>query len=205
MNEASPVVTDLAEADEMRSLHRSWRWFLALGIGMVALGTFAVGWACIPTLTVTATWLFGFVLLASGISEIVNSFWSGRWSGMLPHLLIGVLYVVVGFIIIDQPMAAAMSLTLAIALFLMIGGIFRIVLAVTQRFSGRGWVLLNGAVSLMLGILIYEQLPVSGVWVIGLFVGIDLILNGWAWIMLALSARKAPAAAPAAPAPAAAS
>jgi len=198
MNETSPVGTHVAPADEMRALHRYWRWFLALGIGMVALGTFAIGWACIVTLTVAATWLFGFVLLAGGITEIVNSFWSGRWSGMLLHLLIGVLYAVVGFIIIDQPLDAAVSLTLIIALFLMVGGVFRMVFAVSERFSGWGWVLLNGAVSLLLGMLIYKQWPASGFWVIGVFVGIELILNGWAWIMLALAARKAAEAEPAA-------
>ncbi|MCL4855274.1 MAG: HdeD family acid-resistance protein [Bryobacteraceae bacterium] len=204
MNAASPGVSHVAPADEMRNLHQYWRWFLALGIGMVALGMFVIGWACIATLTIAATWFFGFVLLASGISEIVNSFWAGRWSGMLLHLLIGVLYVVVGFIIIDQPVDAAMGLTLMIALFLMVGGIFRMVFAVSERFSGWGWVLLNGAVSLMLGMLIYKQWPASGLWVIGTFLGIDLILNGWSWVMLALGARKAVPAVPAEPVAAAA-
>ncbi len=191
MNAASPRVSPVALADEMRNLHQYWRWFLALGIGMVAVGTFVIGWACIATLTVAATWFFGFVLLASGISEIVNSFWAGRWSGTLLHLLVGVLYVVVGFIIIDQPVDAAMGLTLMIALFLMVGGIFRMIFAISERFSGWGWVLLNGAVSLMLGLLIYKQWPASGLWVIGTFLGIDLIFNGWGWVMLALGARKA--------------
>lgn len=84
-----------------------------------------------------------------------------------------------------------MGLTLMIALFLMVGGIFRMIFAISERFSGWGWVLLNGAVSLMLGLLIYKQWPASGFWVIGTFLGIDLILNGWGWIMLALDARKA--------------
>lgn len=131
--------------------------------------------------------------LASGISEIVNSFWAGRWSGMLMHLLIGILYVVVGFLIIDQPAEAAINITLVIAVFLIISGIFRMVFAVSERFTGWGWVLLNGAVTLMMGMLIYKQWPASGLWVIGLFIGIDLIFNGWSWIMLAITVRRAPA------------
>ena len=61
-------------AEELQTLQKHWRWFLALGIGMAALGTFAIGWACIVTLTVTATWLFGFLMLAGGIAEIASSF-----------------------------------------------------------------------------------------------------------------------------------
>jgi uncharacterized membrane protein HdeD (DUF308 family) len=96
--------------------------------------------------------------------------------------------------IIGHPAESAIQLTLIIAIFLMIGGIFRIVFALSERFSGWEWVLLNGFVALLLGLMIYKQWPASGLWVIGLFVGIDLIFNGWAWIMLSLGLRKATAA-----------
>jgi uncharacterized membrane protein HdeD (DUF308 family) len=75
----------------------------------------------------------------------------------------------------------------------MFSGVFRIVFALSERFAGWPWVLLNGAVTLMLGFLIYKQWPASGLWVIGLFVGIELIFNGWAWVMLALGLRRATA------------
>jgi uncharacterized membrane protein HdeD (DUF308 family) len=94
--------------------------------------------------------------------------------------------------IVEQPKEGAIQLTLIIALFLIVSGIFRIVFAVVERFTGWGWVLLNGAVTLFLGMLIYKQWPLSGLWVIGLFIGIDLIFNGWAWIMLAIGLRTAP-------------
>jgi uncharacterized membrane protein HdeD (DUF308 family) len=180
-------------AEELQTLQKHWRWFLALGIGMAALGVFAIGWACTVTLTVTATWLFGFLMLAGGIAEIASSFSAGRWSGTLIHLLIGVLYVVVGLMIIEQPENSAIQLTLIIAIFLMISGVFRVVSALSERFTGWGWVLLNGSITLLLGLLIYKQWPFSGLWVIGMFIGIDLILNGWAWIMLSLGIRKLPA------------
>jgi uncharacterized membrane protein HdeD (DUF308 family) len=175
---------------ELQTLTKYWRWFLALGLIMVLVGAFAISWACIATVTVAATWLFGFMLLASGIAEIINSFWAGRWSGMLVHLLMGILYVVVGLMIIDQPEESAIQLTLFIAFFLIISGVFRIVFALAERFTGWGWVLLNGAVTLLAGMLIYKQWPLSGLWVIGLFVGIDLIFNGWSWIMLAMGLRQ---------------
>ena len=192
MNTVFPTPGLPTLAQEIQTLHKHWRWFLALGIAMVALGTFAIGWACIATVTVKVTWLFGFLMIAGGIAEIASSFSAGRWSGTLVHLLMGILYTMVGFMIIEQPENSAIQLTLIIAIFLMVSGVFRIVSALSERFAGWGWVLLNGVVTLLLGLLIYKQWPVSGLWVIGLFVGIDLILNGWAWIMLSLGLRTLP-------------
>jgi uncharacterized membrane protein HdeD (DUF308 family) len=175
-------------AEECEFLRGHSRWFLALGIAMVVLGTIAIGSA--PIATEAATWLFGFLLLAGGIAEIISAFWAGRWSGTIVHLLIGVLYVVVGLLITDNPVNAAVQLTLILAIFFIISGVFRIVFALAERFTGWGWVLLNGVVTLFLGMLVYKQWPVAGLWVIGLFVGIELIFNGWAWIMLSLGLRR---------------
>lgn len=184
----TPALSPQTLAQEVEMLRSQWKWFLALGIALVVFGTIAIGSACVAT--VAATVLFGFLMLAAGVTEIVSSFWAGRWSGTLVHLLIGVLYTVVGLIVIDHPANAAIQLTLIIAIFLIFGGIFRIVFALSERFTGWGWVLLNGAVTLLLGMLVYKQWPASGLWVIGLFVGIEMIFNGWAWVMLALGLKQ---------------
>ncbi len=184
----TPIVDLIAH--EKGLLRQYWKWFMALGVAMVVLGAIAISWACIATITVAATWLFGFFLLVAGIGEIVNSFWVGRWSGMLLHLLVGIMYTLVGFMVIDQPETAAVQLTLLIAIFLMVTGIFRVVFAVAERFAGSGWVMLNGVITFILGLMIYKQWPASSLWVIGLFIGIDLIFNGWAWIMLSLGLRQ---------------
>jgi uncharacterized membrane protein HdeD (DUF308 family) len=76
-----------------------------------------------------------------------------------------------------------------LAIFLIVVGVFNIVAALMQRFHGWGWVLLNGGVTLLLGLLINRQWPSSALWVIGLFVGIEMIFNGWAWIMLSLGLK----------------
>jgi uncharacterized membrane protein HdeD (DUF308 family) len=193
MNSFASTPSFSSSIEELQRLRSYWLWFLAMGIAMVVFGTIAISWACLTTITVTATWLFGFLLLAGGIAEIINSFWAGRWSGMLIHLLIGVLYTVVGFMIIEQPENSALQLTLIIAIFLIISGIFRIVFALSERFTGWPWVMLNGAVTFLLGLLIYKQWPASGLWVIGLFVGIEMIFNGWSWVMLAIGVRRLPA------------
>jgi uncharacterized membrane protein HdeD (DUF308 family) len=190
MNTSAFGPSSIENSRELHLLREHWGWFLAMGIGMVALGVFAISWACLTTLTVTATWIFGFFLLASGIAEVISTFRVGRWSGMLIHLLIGLLYAVVGFMVIDQPETAAVQLTLLIAIFLIISGILRVIFAMVESFPGKGWVMLNGAIAFMLGMLIYKDWPLSGLWVIGLFIGIDLIFNGCAWVMLALGLRN---------------
>jgi uncharacterized membrane protein HdeD (DUF308 family) len=113
---------------------------------------------------------------------------------MLLHLLIGILYTVVGFMISDEPVENAILLTKMIAIFLIVAGLFNIVAALLHRFHRWGWVLLNGCVTLLMGVLINRQWPGSALWVIGLFVGIEMIFNGWAWIMLAIGLRSATSA-----------
>ena len=94
-----------------------------------------------------------------------------------------------------HPLQAAIEMTLIISIFLMVSGIFRTIFAISERFNGWGWVVFNGAITFMLGLLIYRQWPLSGLWVIGLFIGIDLLLNGWAWVMLAVAIKNKPPAA----------
>jgi uncharacterized membrane protein HdeD (DUF308 family) len=171
----------------LHSLRQQWWCFLLLGISLVVLGVICIGSPFAAS--VVSVVFFGYLLVAGGITQIISSFWVGKWSGMLLHLLVGVLYIIVGLMIIDAPLENTLLLTKMLALFLIVSGIFRIVVALAQRFHEWGWVLLNGGVTLLLGLLINRQMPGSALWVIGLFVGIEMIFNGWSWIMLALGLR----------------
>lgn len=172
---------------ELHLLRDQWWCFLLLGIALILLGSICIVDPLLPSL---ASVLFlGFVLIAAGIIQIVSSFWAGRWSGMLLHFLMGVLYAVVGYMIVDSPALSMLLLTKFIAIFLIVGGLFRIVSALALRFHDWGWVLLNGGVTLLLGIIINRQLPSAALWVIGMFIGIEMLFNGWAWVMLALGLR----------------
>ncbi|HVS38042.1 MAG TPA: DUF308 domain-containing protein, partial [Gemmataceae bacterium] len=86
----------------------------------------------------------------------------------------------------------AAAFTLLAAGCLLVSGVFRVVLAVYQRFDGWGWVLLNGVVSFILGAAIWRHWPSSSEWVIGLFLGIEMLFGGWSWVMLALRLRSLP-------------
>jgi uncharacterized membrane protein HdeD (DUF308 family) len=115
-------------------------------------------------------------------------------------LLMGLLYVVVGFLFLNRPVSALEALTLLLACALIVGGIFRIIGSLMYRFPHWGWICMGGVLNLILGLLIWgiwEQSPFQSLWVIGLFVGIDMIFNGCTWIMLALRLKQLPK--PAAP------
>jgi uncharacterized membrane protein HdeD (DUF308 family) len=183
----SPAVLGADVRHELHEVRDHWWAFLVLGIALVVTGTLCIGH---PLMASVASVVFlGFLILGSGIAQIVSSFWAGKWSGMLMHLLVGALYAIVGFMIIDAPAENTLLLTKLLALFLIVVGVLDIVSALVQRFHGWGWVLLNGGVTLILGLLINRQWPSSAVWVIGLFVGIEMIFNGWGWIMLAIGLK----------------
>ncbi|MDB6020583.1 MAG: uncharacterized protein JWQ04_440 [Pedosphaera sp.] len=162
--------------------------FIALGVALIVLGSVAIIAAVATTLI--SVMVFGWLLLIGGIIQSVHSFWVRPWSGLLLQLLIGILNIIVGLLIVANPGASALALTLLMAAFFTVGGVFRIVTAADEHFPGRGWALLSGLINILLGILIWAQWPSSAFWVIGMFIGIDLIFTGWWFIALATLARR---------------
>jgi uncharacterized membrane protein HdeD (DUF308 family) len=170
-------------------LRRSWGWFLVLGILEIILGTVAVGASFFATLVTVV--FFGWLLLVGGILSAGHAFWRKQWKGFFFELATGILYVVAGLMMVGNPLAAAATLTLLIAMFLLIQGIFRIIVALSGHLEHWGWVMLNGIITAGLGIMIWRQWPSSALWVIGLFIGIEMILYGWSLVMLSLIAKGA--------------
>jgi uncharacterized membrane protein HdeD (DUF308 family) len=184
---------------EFKHVKSFWLCFLMLGILLVVCGTAAI---VVPPFTVASTLItvivLGVLLMVGGIVTIVSSFWIGRWSGMLLHMLAGILYLVAGFVISEKPGASLAVMTLFIAATFIVLGAFRIASAIALRFPQWGWVLLNGIITMMLGMVIYRNFPESKLWVIGLIVGIEMLFNGLNWIMLSMAIRKIPKDLPAA-------
>ncbi|RUL88278.1 HdeD family acid-resistance protein [Tautonia sociabilis] len=175
---------------ELGRIRRTWIWFLILGIGTIALGLLIIATPWLGSLA--AVWMISLLLVASGILQFVGAFSTKGWGGFFLSVLAGVLYVALGILIVDRPITALAVLTIVIALSLIIGGLLRIILAASERFYGWGWMVLNGAISLLLGVLIWQQLPASAFWVIGLFLGIEMLFNGLFWVMLALGLKSLP-------------
>lgn len=175
---------------QVEKLRRNWGWFLLFGIALVLLGMAAIS-ASILT-TVVSVIVLGSLLLTGGILQCIYAFWTHPWSGFLFSLLAGLLYSVVGLMFLLHPMQSAVSLTLLLAAFYIVGGIFRSIASIYLRFELWGWALLSGLIKFILGLLIMMGWPETGLWVIGLFIGIDLIFYGWFWVLLALSMRSLP-------------
>lgn len=190
MNPISIIRSDGPILGELDAVRHHWRWVLASGIAFVSLGAIAFGYSVLVTLA--SVFVLGWALLFGGIFQTIHAFKVSQWNGFLLELLLAILYMVVGLVLVAHPGAEAMSVTLLIAAFFLVGGLFRVFAGTMLHPPGRAWLLLSGAVTLLLGMLIWAEWPASGLWVIGTFVAIDMVFGGTWLIMLALNARSLP-------------
>jgi uncharacterized membrane protein HdeD (DUF308 family) len=186
---------DAAPHNERAGLSRHWLLILALGVLSVVVGLVAIGSTFIATLA--SVKVFGALLLIAGVAEVIHAVLVRNLKGFALHLLAAALYLLVGLFILEHPIRAAEVLTLLLAASFIVGGLLRVVFSIALQFNAWQWVLLNRVVDLILGFLIWNEWPESSLWVIGLFVGIDLLLHGWSWVILALTVRDYKSAQPA--------
>jgi len=166
----------------------SWRWFLTLGVGLGLLGVLGIVYS--TTTTVVSMYLCGGTLVAAALIEAVNAFLVGKWSGFFLHLLGVLLFGVTGFLLLTYPSLGAEGITELMAAYFMVGGMFEVIAPPFVGLPDAGWHVFNGVVSIVLGLLVMSQWPVSGLWAIGTFVGIDLLFRGLTWTMFALGLRE---------------
>jgi len=167
---------------------QNWGWFLAFGIVLMLLGIATIVRSI--KATVVSMVFFGWLLLFASIIEFVDAFMVGRWAGFFLHLLVAILFGIIGLMMVMKPVISAEAATFLMSVFFLLGGLYQLVAALWMHLPGWGWQALNGIITSVLGVLILAQWPVTGLWVIGLFVGIDLIFCGWAWVALALDLHK---------------
>jgi len=162
---------------------------IVLGVVLVVLGIAALMAPWVFTLT--SVMIFGWMLILGGVAGTVNAIVSKGWHGFGIYLLIGILDVVVGFLLVSKPLQAASIVTLVLAVLFLAGGFGRILTAVIVRFPHWGSAVLGGLVSVLLGGMIWAEWPESTLWVIGTFIGIELLFRGLAWISLGMTAKRA--------------
>lgn len=175
---------------ELENLRHKWGWLMALGILMIVLGIVAL--VIIPAATIGTVLVLGWLLVISGVIEAVQSFRVGQWGGLFLHLIGGVLGILVGLLVVTHPVAGALAWTLLFASFFTVIGVFRLVAAFRLKFPNWGWAAFDGAITLGLGILLWIEWPWSGLWFMGLAVGISLMLRGWSYVMFALAIHSLP-------------
>lgn len=131
-------------------------------------------------------------MIAGGVLTLIDAFRAEGWKAKLWEILIALVYIVAGAVMVMNPGASAVWFTMFIAAFLLISGIFRIIIGFQIRgeVKGWGWTVFGGVMSIVLAFMIFAQWPFSGLWVIGLFIAIEMIMQGTSMISIALAAKS---------------
>jgi uncharacterized membrane protein HdeD (DUF308 family) len=170
-------------------LRARWGWIVALGVVYLIAGFIALG--SIVMATVASVLIVGVMMIIAGVAEVFNAFQIKTWGRFLVWALLGVLYIVAGFITFENPLFAAVLLTLLLGASLVASGIVRLFLAFNmKRETPWIWVALSSVVTLLLGLLILARWPVNSLYILGLFLSFDLIMAGACWIGLGLGLHR---------------
>ena len=178
----------IRESAVLGEMQKNWGWLLALGILFLVLGIIGLGMTF--TLTMASILFFGILILIGGVVQIIQSFKCRGWKSIVYHILIGILYLLAGIFMVTNPAAASAVLTLLLAFALIAVGLVRIVVAFQLRgMKNWGWPFIGGILTVLLGLMIAVKWPVSGLFVIGLLVAIEMIIHGWSYLFIALAAK----------------
>ena len=167
-------------------------FFLAEGIILVLLGALAIFLPLFATITITI--ILGWIFLVSGIVGLITTFGARKAPGFSWSLLSALIAIAVSIVLLVEPIAGALSLTLVLIFFFVAEGIASVMYALEHRreLSGRWeWMLISGIIDLILAGIIFAGFPGSAAWALGLLVGVNMILGGFALVAIAVHARSA--------------
>jgi uncharacterized membrane protein HdeD (DUF308 family) len=159
-----------------------------LGVVLLMAGIVVLGNVVVATLF--SVFLIGWAAIIAGIFELVHAFWTKGWGGFVWQILLGLLYIASGIILINQPVAGVLILTWLLGIFFIVSGLVRIYVGMTN-WAESGWLLLiSGVFGVLAGLVILSGWPMTGAWVIGFLLGIDLILHGIGWLAYSWSSGE---------------
>ena len=177
---SSPATPPHSLGSGLANLRAKWGWIVALGVIYLIAGVLAFG--SVFFATVVSVLFVGAMMIVAGVAEIINAFQFKTWGKFLFWLLLGALYVVAGFITFENPL-------LGIAL--VVSGIVRIFLAFGMNSAAPwGMVAISGLITLVLGAMILAHWPVSSLYVLGIFLSVDLICAGVSWIRMGMALKQ---------------
>ncbi len=177
------------ETPHVSQVRDQWGWFLALGVLLLIFGIVAflnVFWA-----TVASVLYIGILMLIGGAFQFAQAFQAKGWSGALCWGVSGFLYFVAGLLAFWNPALTAIVFTLFMAAALIIAGAVRAWAGLKMRpLKGAGWIVFGGVITSLAGVVIALGWPVNSLWILGLLLAVDLTMQGWAMIALALAVRR---------------
>jgi uncharacterized membrane protein HdeD (DUF308 family) len=179
-------------SEPLAPLRAKWGWIVALGAVYLIAGFIALG--SVVSATVATVYVVGIMMIIAGVAEVISAFQVKSWGRFIFWLLLGILYIVAGFVAFENPLLTAVWLTLILGAALVASGLVRIFLGFNMKAGSPWiWVVVSGLITLILGVIILAHWPVSSLWVLGIFLGVDLVFAGASWIGLGLGLRNAPA------------
>jgi len=191
MTSTAETPQPVATSPGLEPLRAKRGWVIALGIVYIIAGVIALG--SVVMATIVTVFVVGIMMLIAGVAEVFHAFQIKTWGKFLLWLLLGALYIIAGFLTFENPLLAAALLTLLLGIALIASGIMRIWLAFSMK-EGMPWiwVVVSGVITVLLGLIILAHWPVSSLYILGLFLGIDLIFAGAGWIAVGFGlARRA--------------
>ena len=189
MNPVTPTPQNLA-ANFIEAIQAHARVAVITGVILLLCGLLAV--AAPLAAGVSITILVGLLLTAGGIGQCLLALRAGAFGKGLLVFLIGGLTIIAGVFMLTQPLEGLEAITLFLAAYFLATGIFELIAAMQMRpTAGWGWMLLNGVVTLVLGLVIWRQFPLSGAWAVGVLFGLKLMMGGWWLVLLGRSAGNA--------------
>lgn len=158
-------------------------WLLGLGILFMLFGLLMMIFPVMTTVSLDL--FFGILLFLGGIVQVITSFMHRGWKGFLLTLFSGLLFILIGLIMLFNPLGTLLTITLLVAILLIFGGLIKIIFAfITQNLPNKGWILFSGVMGIILGWLILIGWPSDAIWLVGLLFGIDMFFGGITMIML---------------------
>jgi uncharacterized membrane protein HdeD (DUF308 family) len=159
------------------------------GILLIVLGVLALG-APLAT-SVGTVMVIGWVLIFGGTAHFFDAWMASDAARFAARLCIAILYVLVGFMLLAYPVAGAVTLAFMLGLLFLVEGVVELAAYVAARHeAGSGWLLVNGLVTVLLGVMVLSRWPSSASWVIALLVGTSLLMSGTSRVMLAIYERR---------------
>jgi len=160
-------------------------WFIALGVALILLGIIA--FANLFAASIATVYYVGILMIVGAVAQMVMAFRVKGWARAIFLIAAAILYGLAGLFAFMDPVLASTVITLLLGAMLLASGVVRIVLALRERQrKGWGWVLTNGILGILVGLIVLAGWPVNSLWILGLFLSVDLIAQGFGWLFVGI-------------------
>ena len=182
-------MNDVKVSINIKKIQENSKWFLMLGMVLILFGF--IGISCSFFVTKVFMTVLSILLMIAGVAQISHVVVSPRWQAGILKLCLGLIYVVAGISFIKNPIEAGMIFTYIIAIFLIVSGILKAVISLNHNYSKEWSIgLFSGVLSVILGIMLLAEWPISGIWFIGFVISLEMIFTGWTYIAFAAGAKN---------------